>query len=622
MFVAYWLRFSRAPREHLMASPDPPPYQVPDVIGSKYRLVKVLGQGGMSVVFDAVDTTCERSVAVKVIRPRLAARLKFSAEQMRREAEVLVRLREKTEFVVDVLTAGITADAHALPYYVMERLRGDTLRQFIHAQIKRGVEFTIDEITTIGIAVAMALAHAHTLGVVHRDTKPDNVFMAAMWDDRVVVKVLDFGICALADDQQKGFSGTVPYAAPEQLGGAPAHPASDVYALGLILFELATLKLPHGRHRKGLAPEVLTLAVMKSPVPDVSLLRLDAPPRLTELIARCLVTDPAQRPTAHDVAKGLRDIRHSFLGQLGGTASTSVPATDVSGPPTGMGRGSVAPPPLVHRVAPPDGGPVDPHAATVAPQSGVLTAQGPDEVFFRSPDGDETLEAKTHAVGSSSSSSSGPSEPATHVGLEEAQARSDKRAAESFAQVLHDKSPETWERFASAAPSSHTAPGRPRRRKGRRLGAWLAGGLLLLGAASAFVLSRRAPGPTVAVSAPPAAPATIAASASPPLPSSGVSAPPATVPPIGPIASAASSVRTAAPAPGPAAQLPFAERPLAAQRATAAGPVAAQAARPAHAGSDDFLDTTDTARPAAPKPEKRGARPSGADPAADFQTTE
>src|SRR5258708_34220347 len=114
---------------------------------------------------------------------------------MRREANVLGRLHEKTDAVGDVLTAGITEDEHQLPYYVMERLRGDTLRQFIADQIERGVEFTIDEVTGIGIPIAMALAHAHALGIVHRDTKPDTTFSAALRDGRVAVKALDSGVC-------------------------------------------------------------------------------------------------------------------------------------------------------------------------------------------------------------------------------------------------------------------------------------------------------------------------------------------------------------------------------------------------------------------------------------------
>jgi len=314
--------------------------------------VKILGEGGMSVVYDAIDTTCERKVAVKVIRPRYAGTGGFSKEQMRREAAVLVKLHEQTEFVVDVLTSGITDDGHHLPFYVMERLRGDSLRRFMSDQLRRDVDFTIDEIAGIGIPVAVALAHAHALGVVHRDTKPENVFMAVTQEGRVVVKVLDFGICSRAEDEHVAgwFAGTLAYAAPEQLECRPPLAATDVYSLGLLLFELATLKLPHGRHRPDLNLEHLARAVMKNPAPDLATLRLDTPPQFAQLVARCLAIDPAARPSAPEVARVLRDIRMSFLGDLSGAPESEGAATEVTGAPGEASR--TAGPPRAPESAP------------------------------------------------------------------------------------------------------------------------------------------------------------------------------------------------------------------------------------------------------------------------------
>jgi len=289
---------------------DRPPYALGDIVGQKYRVQEILGEGGMAIVYEAVDTTCGRRVAIKVIRPSHASLGHYSSERMRREAEVLVHLHERTESVVDVLTAGITDDGHHLPYYVMERLCGGTLRQFLSDQRARGVDFTLDEVTGIAIPIAMALSHAHALGIVHRDTKPENVFMTVMRDEGVVVKMLDFGICATeSDGESKTFAGTLPYAAPEQLEGKKPLPATDVYALGLVIFELLTLKLPHGRHRDDLTLPRLALAVVKEPVPDLAAIRGGVPPRFVKLVTSCLSTDPAQRPSAHDVAKTLRDIK-------------------------------------------------------------------------------------------------------------------------------------------------------------------------------------------------------------------------------------------------------------------------------------------------------------------------
>lgn len=369
-------------------SPERPPYHPGEFVGSKYRLVKVLGEGGMSVIYDAVDTTCERKVAVKVIRPSQAGKGVFSMDRMQREAAVLVQLHERTEFVVDVLTSGITDDDRNLPYYVMERLRGDTLRQFMCDQLVRDVDFAIDEIAGVGVPIAVALAHAHALGVVHRDTKPENIFMAATHDGRAVIKVLDFGICARADDQHAPawFAGTLAYAAPEQLEGRPPVPATDVYALGLILFEMATLKLPHGRHRDDLTLERLAMAILKKPVPDLATLRLDTPPEFADLVSRCLAFEPDRRPSAADVARALRDIRLTFLGEQADAKTSETAATDVRCLPIAILQGPLAAAGMRPQQVPVAGGtpPVDLFAADA---SEVLPAKGPaeDVGFFRRP---------------------------------------------------------------------------------------------------------------------------------------------------------------------------------------------------------------------------------------------
>jgi serine/threonine protein kinase len=377
----------------MAAHKDRPPYEMEQVLGAKYKLVKLLGVGGMSVVYEAVDTSCDRTVAVKVIRPSIARRRGYSIEQIRLEAETLVKLHEKTEFVVEVLTAGITEDAHRLPYYVMERLKGDTLRRFLLGQLSRGVEFTIEEVVSTALSVAIALVHAHRLGAVHRDIKPENIFMATDRSGETVVKVLDFGICVLVDpggvEHGSGFTGTLPNAAPEQLEGQPPTPATDVYALGLLLHELLTLRLPHDRERPGLTPHALALQVITAPIPDIMAVRLDTPKRLARLLERCLAYDPAERPSAHDVAKTLRDMRGDTLGVLG----SSVARTDVSDPPPeALQRPGDAPGllPGTHVNAVADDKPVNLQATTQSAQGKSGPSQWAlkdgDQVFFREGD--------------------------------------------------------------------------------------------------------------------------------------------------------------------------------------------------------------------------------------------
>jgi serine/threonine-protein kinase len=370
------------------------------VVGGKYKLVKRLGEGGMSVVYQAVDTTCDRVVALKIIRPSIARRREYSREQLRLEAETLVKLHEKTDSVVDVLTAGITEDAHCLPYYVMERLEGETLRRFLHSRSSRGVVFTIEECVATALSVARALTHAHRLGVIHRDIKPENIFMATDRSGETVVKVLDFGICVRVDpdgvEHERGFTGTLPNAAPEQLEGQPPTPATDVYALGLLLYELLTLRLPHDRERPGLSAHALALQVITAPIPDILAVRLDSPGRLVRLLDRCLAYDPAERPAAHDVAKMLRDIEGALLGDAG----ISQARTDVSDPPPeALQRPGDASGPLpgTHVNAVADDKPVNLQATTQSAQGKSGPSQwGPkdgDQVFFRESDHPEGVAA-------------------------------------------------------------------------------------------------------------------------------------------------------------------------------------------------------------------------------------
>jgi len=129
----------------MRARTDMPPYKPGDVIGRVYRIARVLAEGGFSVIYEAVDVTVDRAVAIKVPRPGIARRRAYSREQMRRECQVLVKPRVLTPYVVDVLTAGITDDEHALPYYVMERLHGSTLRSGVRERQRRVEHFAIED---------------------------------------------------------------------------------------------------------------------------------------------------------------------------------------------------------------------------------------------------------------------------------------------------------------------------------------------------------------------------------------------------------------------------------------------------------------------------------------------
>jgi serine/threonine protein kinase len=325
---------------------DHPPYRPRDLIDGKYAVRKILGEGGMAVVYAAVDTTCDRDVAVKVLRPSVAERHRLSDEQMRIEASTIVKLHERTPHVAEVFTAGVTADEHLLPYYVMERLWGTTLRAAIADQRALAQPFEILELTSTLIEVATGLAHAHKMNVVHGDVKPENVFIADRRDTTTIVKLLDFGVSALArgdarDEGESGsFAGSHRYAAPEQLDGRPPTPAVDVYALGLMLYEMLTFTLPHDRFNPALGVKQIALNVLREGQPRMKDLRPDSPPLLRDLVVRCLLIDPAGRPRALEAANLLRHIRASVeRALLGGAAEEQRTAnTEVDEPPEEVQR--------------------------------------------------------------------------------------------------------------------------------------------------------------------------------------------------------------------------------------------------------------------------------------------
>src|SRR5262249_28064947 len=155
--------------------------------------------------------------AIKVIHPDVAVLGQVSKSQMEEEGRILVGLAQQTEHVVEVLTAGVTDDAHRLPYYVMELLRGYSLRYVIERKRAERKPLSVYDASGVVQDIAFALMHAHKAGIVHRDVKPENAFVHKRRDGSVIVKLLDFGVSAWVGraDRDEGFKGTYRYAAPE-----------------------------------------------------------------------------------------------------------------------------------------------------------------------------------------------------------------------------------------------------------------------------------------------------------------------------------------------------------------------------------------------------------------------
>ncbi|HWS32522.1 MAG TPA: serine/threonine-protein kinase [Actinoplanes sp.] len=258
------------------------------LLASRYRLVTLLETGGMAQVWRATDELLDRPVAVK-----LPAGDTRAAHLAWREARLAARLSHPGIAAVHDYREAVRPDGSVAPFVVMELLAGETVAARL---CDLGGPMPWGEAVSIGTAVAEALAAAHAAGVVHRDIKPGNVMLCPGG-----VKLLDFGISAAAgepDDDETGASfGTPAYAAPERLDGKPAEPATDLYGLGVLLFEMVTGDPPYDVNTW----EELAAALVHGPTPMPETL----PHRLRELILRCLDEDPHRRPTAAQARRSL-----------------------------------------------------------------------------------------------------------------------------------------------------------------------------------------------------------------------------------------------------------------------------------------------------------------------------
>jgi serine/threonine-protein kinase len=264
------------------------------VIDGRYRLRERLGRGGMSVVWRAVDDVLGREVAVKVLTVDLVTDPKL-LRQLRGEARAAAGLRHP--HVVAVHDYGETVQhGQTLPYVVMELVDGRSLHDLLS-----GGALPWQVAVTVGAQVAAALAAAHERGIVHRDVKPGNVMVTASG-----VKLVDFGISAAVgeiDGSDGQLLGTPAYLAPERIEGGPVRPATDVYALGLLLYRALAGTMPWdaATSTQMLKAHLWTEA---APLPSVP----GMPSEVARILRRCLAKQPAERPTAAQVAQSLADL--------------------------------------------------------------------------------------------------------------------------------------------------------------------------------------------------------------------------------------------------------------------------------------------------------------------------
>ncbi|MEU2612639.1 serine/threonine-protein kinase [Micromonospora sp. NPDC007271] len=265
------------------------------LLGERYRLIEQLGAGGMSVVWRGYDEVLGRQVAVKVLASRLASDKAFR-HRIRIEAQAAARLCHHN--ITNVYDYGESEqDGLTVPYVVMELVDGGPLS----SRLGRGGQLPWREAVTIGAEVASALATAHARGVVHRDVTPGNVMLTPTG-----VKVVDFGISALVGESDKGpdgaLLGTPAYLAPERLDNGQVSPATDVYAVGLLLYRMLTGRLPW---QASTTTQMLRAHMYHDPDPMPPVVGL--PEAIEELVRRCLAKRPEDRPATAEVARTLAD---------------------------------------------------------------------------------------------------------------------------------------------------------------------------------------------------------------------------------------------------------------------------------------------------------------------------
>jgi eukaryotic-like serine/threonine-protein kinase len=278
------------------------------LLNGRYRLIAQQGSGGMAVIYKAQDLALGRTVAIKVLRPSLTGDPSFLT-RFRQEARNVANLQHPN--IVTLYDVGQDGNTY---YMVMEYIEGQDLKKLIRAS----APFNIDRALHFAIQICAGVGYAHRAGLVHADVKPQNILITV--DDQV--KVTDFGIAqalSLTQPQEKQSVvwGSPHYFAPEQASGEPPTPASDVYAIGIVMFEMLTGKLPYS----GADQQELALAHIREQVPHVMDMNPSVPVHLDRIIYKVMSKEPANR---YRTADQLGRILISYQKQ-GQDATSNVP---------------------------------------------------------------------------------------------------------------------------------------------------------------------------------------------------------------------------------------------------------------------------------------------------------
>ena len=264
------------------------------VLGDRYELEEKIGSGGMADVYKAHDRLLARPVAVKILHEAYRADAEF-IERFHREAKAAAKLTHPN--IVSIYDVGIDNDDH---YIVMEYVPGNSLKD----KIRDEGALKISEVVTIAKDIASGLAHAHLNNLVHCDIKPHNILMTA--DGHA--KIADFGIARAVTESTMTYSGSVigsvHYFSPEQAQGGTITPKSDVYSLGVVMYEMLTNRLPFTGDN---AVAIAMKHIEEEPTPP-SVFRSKIPPMLEAITLRAMSKNPEMRPTAQEMIQALSNL--------------------------------------------------------------------------------------------------------------------------------------------------------------------------------------------------------------------------------------------------------------------------------------------------------------------------
>ncbi|MFI6804493.1 protein kinase [Streptomyces luteogriseus] len=338
----------------------------------RYQLRDLLGQGGMASVHLAYDSVLDRQVAIKTLHTDLGREQAFR-ERFRREAQSVAKLTHTN--IVSVFDTGEdTLDGMTTPYIVMEYVEGRPLGSVLDEDVRQQGAMPADKALKITADVLAALEISHEMGLVHRDIKPGNVMMTK----RAVVKVMDFGIAramqsGVTSMTQTGMVvGTPQYLSPEQALGRGVDARSDLYSVGIMLFQLVTGRLPFEAD----SPLAIAYAHVQEEPPVPSSINRALPPAVDALIARALKKNPNERFPS---AEAMRDECLRVAASFNAAPPSIVPGTQA---PSGAGVGSAVFPPVDQATPTPSGQVQTPYQPTPPPNPyGTPAPTGPSPAY-------------------------------------------------------------------------------------------------------------------------------------------------------------------------------------------------------------------------------------------------